>query len=110
MQKNVLELHSAEKTIKGLFEMGIFSSHKKNRIFLTVVRCCAAEDRIIMPLIICQKARRLLQEYLKLSYSEIVWTFEKISWFTADNNIKHKIYNINIDFALLINNFIFFLM
>lgn len=45
--KNVLELHSAEKTIKGLFEMEIFSSHTKNKIFLTVVSCCAAEDRII---------------------------------------------------------------
>lgn len=45
--KNLLELHSAEKTIKGLFEIRICSSHTKNKIFLTVVRCCAAEDRII---------------------------------------------------------------
>lgn len=45
--KNILELHSAEKTIKDLLEMGIFSSHTKNKIFLTVVSCCAAEDRII---------------------------------------------------------------
>lgn len=45
--KNLLELHSAEKTIKGLFEIRICSSHTKNKIFLTVVSCCAAEDRII---------------------------------------------------------------
>lgn len=46
--KNMLELHSAEKTIKGLFEMGIFFKQNiKNKIFLTVVNCCAAEHRII---------------------------------------------------------------
>lgn len=45
--KSILELLSAEKTIKGLFEMGIFSSHANSKIFLTVVSCCAAGDGII---------------------------------------------------------------
>lgn len=42
-----IELLSDEKTIKGLFEMGIFSSHTNSKIFLTVVSCCAAEEGII---------------------------------------------------------------
>lgn len=44
--KSIIEFLSAEKTIKGLLKLRFFSSHMNSKIFLTAVRCCAAEEGI----------------------------------------------------------------